>query len=120
MVSAVARTGTLLMEAIDVDRAKAWLLLAEKVMPDIFRDMTLRSDSQVIEELHWFLWQIWLKEKKPIHESRAIHFLQTRLPAEKIMRVMDVAVASGIIARTDNAAGRAYTPRPSHEHGVVT
>jgi hypothetical protein len=87
-------------------------------MPDIFRDMSLKSDSQVILELHWFMWQLWLKTKKPIHEGRAIHFLQQRLPAEKVERVLDIAVKSGILKKTDTAVGPAYEPRPSHEHGA--
>lgn len=118
LISAISRSGELRITLWDVNRARDWLLHAEILMPDIFRDMSLKSDSQVIQELHFFLWQLWTKNKKPIHEGRAIHFLQQRLPAEKIERVLDIAVKSGILNKTDTAVGPAYTPRPTHEHGA--
>jgi len=118
LISAISRTGELRITLWDVNRARDWLLHAEQLMPDIFRDMSLKSDSQVIQELHFFLWQIWMKSKKPIHEGRAIHFLQQRLPAEKIERVLAIAVKSQILIRKDTAVGPAYEPRPSHEHGA--
>lgn len=118
LVSAVSSSGTTYVSLSDVNRARDWLLHTEQLMPDIFRDMVGKSDSQVLQELHFFLWQIWAKGKKPIHESRAIHFLQQRVPAEKVERVLDIAVKSGIISRQDGATGPAYVPRPSHEHGV--
>lgn len=118
LISAISRTGELRITLFDVNRARDWLLHAEVLMPDIFRDMSLKSDAQVIQELHFFLWQLWVKSKKPIHEGRAIHFLQQRLPAEKIERVLDIAVKSGILSRSDTAVGPAYTPRPTHEHGA--
>ena len=118
LISAISRSSTPHITLWDVNRARDWLLHAEILMPDIFRDMSLKSDSQVILELHWFMWQLWLKTKKPIHEGRAIHFLQQRLPAEKVERVLDIAVKSGILKKTDTAVGPAYEPRPSHEHGA--
>lgn len=118
MISAVSRTGMLCLELPDVERALTWLLFAEKLMPDIFRDMTLKSDSQVIEELHFFLWQLFMKENRPIHETRAIHFLQQRLPAEKIERVLGIAVKSGILEAHSTTIGPAYVPVASHKHGT--
>lgn len=117
LISAISRSGELFITMDDMQRARNWLLSVEQVMPDIFRDMTLKSDSQVIQELHFFLWQIWVKGKKPIHEGRAIHFLQQRVPAEKIERVLDIAVKSQILRREDTSVGPAYVPRPTHEHG---
>jgi len=118
MISAVSRTGMLCIEPPDVQRAFDWLLFAEKLMPDIFRDMTLKSDSQVIEELHFFLWQLFTRENRPIHETRAIHFLQQRLPAEKIERVLGIAVKSGILEAHSTTLGPAYVPVASHKHGI--
>lgn len=118
VISCISRTKGLVVSLEDVSRARDWLLHAEQLMPDIFRDMVLKSDAQVIQELHFFLWQLWVKHKKPIHEGRAIHFLQNRLPAEKIERVLDIAVKSGILRKVDSTFGPAYEPRPTHEHGA--
>lgn len=118
LISAISRAGTTTITLWDVNRARDWLLHAEILMPDIFRDMSLKSDSQVILELHWFMWQIWIKSRQPIHEGRAIHYLQQRLPAEKIERVLDIAVKSGILRKQDTAVGPSYIPRPTSEHGM--
>lgn len=116
IVAAVCRQGIPTIEVCDVQRAQDWLFAAESFMPDIFRDMVQKSDSQVIQELHFFLWKLWVKDKTPLHESRLIHFLSTRVPSEKIMRVIEIAERSKVISR---AAGTvAYVPLPSHLHGV--
>lgn len=97
-------------------RARDWLLGAEATMPDIFREMVGKSDTQVIDELHFYCWKIWINEKKPVHKSRLIHFLQTRVPSEKIMRLLDVAVQANIL---DQLIGTdTYRPRPKNEHGL--
>jgi len=100
----------------DFARAREWLLHAESVMPDIFREMVGRSDGQVIQELHFFAWQLWIRDKKPIHQSRLIHFLQNRVPSEKAMRVLEIAEKASILERL--AGEDTYRPRPKHEHGM--
>ena len=116
MIAAASRTQSLVIELEDLNRARDWLLHVEQVMPDVFREMTQRSDAQVIQELHFFMWRIWIKEKKPIHESRLIHFLHNRVPSDKILRVVEMAERSSIIMRQAGTA--AYTPRAKHEHGM--
>jgi hypothetical protein len=116
VIAAVSRSGQTNITLADVQRAQNWLFQAEEFMPDIFRDMQQKSDTQVIQELHFFLWRIWLKEKTPIHESRIIHFLSTRVPSEKVFRIIEVAERSKIITR--DAGTVVFTPRPTHEHGV--
>ena len=116
MIAAVSRSCALEITLHDLTRARDWLLHAEELMPDVFREMTQKSDAQVIQELHFFLWRLWVKEKKGIHESRLIHFLHNRVPSEKILRVIEMAERSNIISR---AAGTStYVPRAKHEHGV--
>lgn len=117
MISAVSRSGGLHIAIEDVRRAKAWLLLAEKTMPDIFREMVGRSDGQVVQELHMFMWQIWSKDKKPIHESRLVSFLSNRVPSDKVLKVIEIAERSGIIAR-QAGTNNLYVPQPKHSHGT--
>lgn len=118
MISAISRTDDLAIKKEDVDRAFGWLFHAEKLMPDVFRDMTLKSDAQIMEELHHFLWQQFSRGQNPIHESKAIFFLQQRVPAEKVERVLGIAVKSGMLQRHDGAAGPMYVPVASHMHGI--
>jgi len=113
---AAASQGELCVDSTALGRAKNWLLYAESLMPSIFREMLGKSDSQTIQEMHFFMWQVWVKDKKPLHESRLINFLQTKVPADKIDRIMQIAERSGIIERS--AGTQLYTPRPTHKHGM--
>lgn len=115
-IIAAVSAGHSIIELRDFDRAREWLLLAEATMPDIFREMVGKSDVQVIDELHYYCWQIWIKEKKPVHVSRMIHFLQHRIPSDKILRVIDVAEKANILEKM--AGSESYKPRPKHEHGM--
>ena len=115
IISTVARNRTEI-HLEDFTRAQDWMLEAELVMPDIFREMVGRSDIQIIDELHFFLWKIWAKEKKGIHESRLYDFLRNRTPAEKIPRIIDVALKANIIEQL--AGTDLFRPRPKNDHGV--
>lgn len=116
MIAAVSSQGICHVRGEDVQRAMAWLFHAEEQMPDVFRDMMQKSDTMVIQEMHFFLWQIWVKSKEAIHHSRLVHFLQSRVPSEKVFRIIEVAEKSNIITRF--AGTDSYVPRPTHQHGV--
>lgn len=107
MVSAISRSDQLLITLEDYTRAKAWLLAAEVYMPDIFRAMVLRSDNDLLQDLHFFMWQLYAKEKRPIHQSRIISFLTTKVPAEKILKIIEIAVGGGLISAIGEEL---YTP----------
>lgn len=117
IISAIARTGHLTIQLADVSRAIEWLLEVEKLMPDIFREMIGKSDSQVLEELHYFVTAMWNKEgRKPIPEKFIWEFLGQRLPSEKIEKVLMVAEKGNVIAR--QAGTDLWVPRPRPEHRV--
>ena len=100
----------------DFNRAQGWLLEAETKMPDIFREMVQRSDIQVIDELHFFLWRRFVKDKKGTHESLLYDFLKNRVPSEKIPKIIETCLRANIIERL--AGTDLYKPRPKNEHGV--
>ena len=116
MISAVSRTQTLTISLDDLNRARDWLLQVEDAMPDVFREMTQKSDAQVIADMHFFAWKLWIKAKQPVHKTRLVHFLSSRVPSEKIDRVIDVAERSNIITRM--AGTELFIPKPAHEHGI--
>lgn len=118
VVSAVARTGKLVIEPEDVRRAIEWLLDAEKVMPDIFRAMIGRSDAQVLEELHLFLMSSWVRAgQKAISGALIWNFLRERVPSDKIEKIILIGEKSGMIARFGGISDL-WVPRPRHEWGV--
>ena len=100
MVSSISSRTDLLVTRNDFERAKAWLIDAETRMPDIFRAMVLKSDADVLQDLLIYAWEMYNKaNKKPIHKSRIVGFLQTKVPAEKILRIIETAELSGLLER---------------------
>lgn len=116
IISSVSRTRKVAtIESYDVDRALAWLIEAEILMPDIFRAMIGRSDHQIIEELYNHLVTLYAMSKNaPIHDSRLVNFLIQRVPSDKIKSIMENAERSGYIERL--AGTDTYRPRVKADH----
>ena len=114
IVSAVSRN-SFIIDVLDFNRAKDWLLEAEQFMPDIFREMVQRSDRQVLDELHWYAWKQYAKDKQLIYESKLYEFLRIRAPSDKIAKILEIAVRAGMF---EDCGQRMYRPRPKHEHGI--
>lgn len=102
MISSAARGNDLLITLEDVERARSWLLEAESLMPEVFKDMGGSSDKQVIEDMHYYLWDIWIKTKKPIHRSRIDTFLMARTPAYNAENIVKLCVGAGILVDKGN------------------
>lgn len=117
LISAISRTSTLVIDTCDVDRAKGWLLRAEGTMPDIFRQMVGKSDNQTIQELHFFLFREYSKNKKPLHEAVVYDFLRQHAPSDKIEKIIQIAERSNVIVRMAGSPAF-YTPKPKSSHGV--
>lgn len=101
----------------DFNRAKDWLLDAERWMPDIFREMLGKSDGQLLKELHMALYAAWARNgQKPLPAAFIWNFLQTRTTADRIERIINTAEKANIIARV--AGTDSWIPRPSDEHGL--
>ncbi len=117
MISSVSHSNDLIIRVKDFDRALTWLVQAEVTMPDVFRNMTQKSDAQTIQELHFYAWQIYAKEKKPIHEARLIHFLQTKVPSDRVEKILQIAERAGFFKRMAGALDT-YTPAAKNATGV--
>lgn len=109
MVSAVSRSGQLIINIHDVERAREWLIDAELVMPDIFRAMVQKSDTIVIKDYHAFAMAKYAQHSKPINAELCIAFLSTRVPSERIKHIMATADQMGAVVR--NAGTDFYIPK---------
>lgn len=114
MVAAASRAASLTVTAEDVERAKSWLLAAEVKMPDIFYSMAQKSDSQLIDDMHFYIYQLWAanpREKRPdVDEEVLYKFLSEKVPSERVQRIIDQAEKMGVI-RQGYLPG-SWTPRP--------
>lgn len=118
LISAISRTGLLLIDEVDVKRALEWLLQAERLMPDIFREMIGKSDAQVIEELHYFVQSRWSANRgKAVHSQLLWDFLSKRVPSMKIESILLTAVKSNVLTQV-SGADDLWLPRPRSEHSV--
>lgn len=118
IIAAVSRhPESLLVEPDDFIRARDWLLEAEALMPDVFREMLQKSDREVVDELHFYIWNSMIKNSgKGVQTSSIYYFLQQRVPSEKIARIIEVADRAGMISR--QAGTEIWIAKPKHEHGV--
>lgn len=96
MICAAARTQTNVIELEDFQRATDLMIELEKYLPDVFKSMSSGGDSKAIQELWHFTFQLYIRERKPIAPPRIIAFLQERVPAHSIDKIIDVMVRSGI------------------------
>lgn len=119
MISAISRTGALIIDTLDVSRAISWLVEAERLMPDIFREMIGKSDSQVIEEMHYFVQATWARQKqKAVLGADIMRFLLTRVPSDKAEKIMMMSEKADVIARVAGT-NDLYVPRPRYDHKGV-
>lgn len=117
MVASVSRSNSLLITIEDFQRALAWLLEAEATMPDVFRNMAQKSDANVIQELHFYCWQVYSKEKAPIHEQRLYNFLSTKVPSDRIEKILEIADRAGIVERVAGSTNK-WKPAPTQAQGL--
>ena len=100
MISAVSAWHGLTVELSDFERAREWMLKTEDAMSDIFKSMIQRSDAQLIRDLHQYCWGKYYhidREKRiPIQESMLYEFLQERTTSERIPRIIESALKSGV------------------------
>ncbi len=111
IIAAAARSGEMIITEADVKRALTWLVTAEARMPDVFREMVGKSDSQIIDELHYMMVLEQSRSKKALSTAQLWEFLRQRVPSEKIEKILLSAERAGVISRAGGAPDL-WTARP--------
>jgi len=115
MIASASGSDDLLISIEHYRTALAWMLEAEQFMPDIFKSMGSGGDAKAIEECWYFCFQIYSKKKEPVPEAKLIQFLQERVPAHSVERVLMIMVKAGLFKTVDvNKIGVCYVPREKH------
>lgn len=99
MISSASRGADLTIRLEDFQRAQEWLITLEERIPDIFREMSGKSDKVVLDDLHDFIWRMFARTKQSVHEAHLHRFLSQRVPSEKIITIMKLADSTGLILR---------------------
>jgi len=117
MISAVSYHQKLTVHLADFERAKTWLLDAELTMPDVFKAMRQKSDEQLLQDMHQFVYSKWASvvrdNRKPVKEELIWEFFKERTTSERIQKLIETALRSGLI-RQATVPGT-YIPRPRME-----
>jgi hypothetical protein len=117
MIASMSRSTDLVIRLQDIDRAKSWLLEAERSMPDIFTDMFKHSDSTAILDTHFFLWREYTRNRRPIHEKRIYDQLWGKVSVDKIPKIIEVMVKSDMLIRYAGEIPM-YVPRPLGRYDI--
>jgi hypothetical protein len=116
-ISALSRSGALIIQHSDAERALHFLRSAEERMPDIFRAMRGKSDREVMEELHRAAMGAWTKfQQKPLKGELLRDFLTKRIPGDKVENTLIVMEKSGMLSRIPGSD--LWIPKPYSNIGV--
>ncbi len=117
MIASVSHGSDLEITVEDYQTALGWLLEAETFMPEIFKAMgTGGTDAQSIHEAWQYIYQNKAKGQ-PTTEHQLIYFLQNRVPAHSVTRIIELLVKSQMVTRDNNSLGQStYAPTPKHLH----
>ncbi len=110
MISSVSRGTSKKITEYDFHRALTWLTEAEKVMPDVFRAISQKSDNELILDMHRYAWSIYSKDKKPIDVMVFYRFLLSQVPAERVKHIIELAERTNHLIRL--AGTENYKPAP--------
>lgn len=114
IIAGISERLELVVRQRDVERALGWLLAAEDLMPDIFREMRGRSDREVMDECQRFVMALWARnpnKREPVHTAQIIGFLTHRVHADKVDRIFGMMERSDLISRVAGAENL-WVPRP--------
>lgn len=119
-----ARSNELTIIPQDFYQAKELLLETEKLMPEIFKEMTSGSNLGDLEEAYNFVIEYTLGGKA-LPESKLVAWLAGRVPVYQIKPMVETMVSSGMLEVVPQAlnlpgAERIFRPRglTKHEEGA--
>lgn len=119
IISSISRNNSMVIEEVDVERARDWLLEIEAQMPDVFKDMNGQSDIQVMQDLHFYTVQMSSKENDgSVHQSHIDRFLSARTPAYNAEAILKQMIRSGMLIEDKNKPGDFFFPGAKNTLGT--
>lgn len=113
MVSAVSAGHGLTVTLSDFRRAQSWLFEAETTMPDVFRAMAQKSDTQLLQDAHYWLHNRYFRVPKDqriaIKEREIGRWFESKVPHEKIAGLILALVQNGRARKLEFGG---YIPNP--------
>ncbi len=98
MIISASRSNDLEITLSDIMESKNQLVRVEDLMPEIFKSMTVSTDSNKITEIHRFIFYYCSENKvDSISESKLRHFMQKDIPVHRLTDFIDGMVKSNLI-----------------------
>lgn len=112
MVAAVSTDNDKIITLDHFAEALDWLVELEHNMPDIFKSLKVGGDARAIEECYHYVFQKYHQlGKKPVPEHTLIAYLQERVPAHSVDRILDVMERAHLIEKQFAGKGQGYVPK---------
>jgi hypothetical protein len=120
MISAVSAGHGLCVTLEDFRRAQRWMFEAEKTMPDVFRAMTQKSDSQVLEDVHQIAWiqytTLQRDKRQALSDTDIWKILENRSTSERIPYLIKSLESTGRLRKAGIMGG--WVPNPPHDFRI--
>jgi hypothetical protein len=98
MIFSVARSDDFLITLNDFQNAQEILISTEYFMPDVFKAASSGGDSSAIDDIFHYMLATYTKRKmKPISQGELVTFVQSKVPAHSVMRVIEIMYKSNMI-----------------------
>ena len=111
MVASASETDSLTISIEHYRTALEWMLEIEAIMPDIFKSMATGGDAKAMDECWYACFQMYSVKKEPVPEAKVFRFLQERVPAHNVERIVQIMTRSGMLRAVDvNKLGVCYVP----------
>lgn len=114
IVMSASRASDYVIRLEDYHQALDLLLETEAYMPDVFKSISIKSDSDVYNETYNFVYTLFMKEQNPVAEHRIIHFIGTRAPSYAVTKILEHLVAARFLV-IDSITGPGA--RPTYKPG---
>lgn len=110
MIICAAQTQRYEIQEEHVSLAIDWLTEAEHDMPEIFKAMRVGGDGNVIRDTYHFVYKLYMKEQKPVAETRLWSFVQDQTHAYNVKNIITSMVNQGLLKETLTKTGKGYKP----------
>lgn len=111
MIMSAASRNDLIVDEEVYAAALDLLIEAEFFMGDIFKAMASGGDVGAIKDVFHYVMQLYVRNSAPVKEYQIISFLQERVPAHSVVRILELMVMGKLLKpQLDEAGGKVYIP----------
>lgn len=118
MCISAARSDDLKITVDDLEQAMELLFETEKLMPQIFQEMSTKGYADANEEVWNYAMQVWMTNgRKPVSESQLHRFMLGRMPNNQIKPTLELLISANHLKPIlqpgpGGATFRCYVPLP--------